>query len=78
MFSGMADPINIKALRQKVNWKQDRLARFLGVATSSISHMENGRPPSGPVARLLELLQEAIEVGEVERRFPDHFREAAE
>ncbi|MBZ5760256.1 helix-turn-helix domain-containing protein [Rhizobium sp. VS19-DR104.2] len=70
--------VDIKALRQRVKWRQERLARFLGVATSSVSHMENGRPPSGPVLRLLDLLQGALDAGDVEHRFPDHFSEAAE
>jgi transcriptional regulator with XRE-family HTH domain len=63
--------IDVKALRESINWKQDRLARFLGVDRSSVSHMENGRPPRGPVKRLLESLQTAAENGTAELLFPD-------
>ncbi|ATU91423.1 hypothetical protein B5P45_17485 [Phyllobacterium zundukense] len=62
----MNQHIDIKALRERLNWKQDRLARFLGVDRSSVSHMENGRPPRGPVRKLLETLVSAADRGDVD------------
>ncbi len=62
----MSQHIDIKALRERLNWKQDRLARFLGVDRSSVSHMENGRSPRGPVRKLLETLVSAADRGDVD------------
>lgn len=67
----MENHIDVRALRERVNWRQDRLARFLGVDRSSVSHMENGRPARGPVKRLLETLVEAAEAGRADELFPD-------
>ena len=73
----MENELDIKALRQSINWKQDRLARFLGVDRSSVAHMENGRPVRGPVKRLLETLAEAAKVGNADALCPE-MSEAAE
>jgi DNA-binding transcriptional regulator YiaG len=70
LFS-MENEIDIKALRLEINWKQDKLARFLGVDRSSIAHMENGRPIRGPVKRLLLILMEAAKRGDAEALFAD-------
>jgi transcriptional regulator with XRE-family HTH domain len=67
----MENDLDIRALRQEINWKQDRLARFLGVDRSSVAHMENGRSISGPVRRLLLILKDVAARGEVETLFPD-------
>lgn len=37
---------------------------------SSVSHMENGRPPRGPVKRLLDMLLAAAENDTVDLLFP--------
>jgi transcriptional regulator with XRE-family HTH domain len=66
----MAQTLDIKELRERVNWSQDRLAEFLGVDRSSVSHMENGRPPRGPVKRLLDMLSAAAEADTVDALFP--------
>lgn len=73
----MENELDIKALRQSINWKQDRLARFLGVDRSSVAHMENGRPVRGPVKRLLETLAAAAKVGNADALCPE-MSEAAE
>lgn len=67
----METHIDVRALRESINWKQDRLARFLGVDRSSVSHMENGRRPRGPVRRLLESLQVAAENGVADALCPE-------
>ncbi|WP_283196581.1 DNA-binding transcriptional regulator [Rhizobium sp. BT04] len=54
----MEDTLDIRSLRKRLNWTQDRLAEYLGVDRSSISRMENGQPVSGPVERLLSMLLE--------------------
>jgi len=66
----MTDPLDIKELRERVNWSQDRLAEFLGMDRSSVSHMENGRPPRGPAKRLLDMLAAAAEADTVDALFP--------
>lgn len=70
-ITGMKQQIDIRALRERINWKQDRLARFLGVDRSSVSHMEKGRPPSGPVRRLLETLVAAADCGTADALCPE-------
>lgn len=73
----MENELDIKALRQSINWKQERLARFLGVDRSSVAHMENGRPVRGPVKRLLETLEDAAKRGVADALCPE-ITEAAE
>lgn len=73
-FRRMEKHIDIKALRERINWKQDRLARFLGVDRSSVSHMENGRMPRGPVRRLVDILAAAAEQGTADELFPEQER----
>lgn len=73
----MENELDIKALRQSINWKQDRLARFLGVDRSSVAHMENGRPISGPVKRLLETLASAAKAGSADALCPEETETAA-
>ncbi|WP_368046090.1 helix-turn-helix domain-containing protein [Rhizobium sp. CBN3] len=53
----MEDTLDIRSLREKLGWTQDRLADYLGVDRSSVSRMENGQSPSGPVERLLSVLK---------------------
>jgi transcriptional regulator with XRE-family HTH domain len=58
----MERAIDIRSLRKRLKWTQDRLADYLGVDRSSVSRMENGQPASGPVERLLSILdKEAAE-----------------
>ncbi|KQV27577.1 hypothetical protein ASC97_04140 [Rhizobium sp. Root1203] len=59
----MERSIDIRTLRERLNWTQDRLADYLGVDRSTVSRMENGQHRvSGPVDRLLAVLrQEAAE-----------------
>jgi DNA-binding transcriptional regulator YiaG len=54
---------DIKALRERIGWTQEQVARYLGVDRSMISRMENGQPMSGPVARLISMLAAAAEAG---------------
>lgn len=74
---GMSTSIDVRALRQRVGWKQDRLARYLGVDRSSVSHMENGRAVKGPIARLLQNLASAADHGTAENLCPDAPGDAA-
>ncbi|EHK56842.1 hypothetical protein MAXJ12_12812 [Mesorhizobium alhagi CCNWXJ12-2] len=66
------NPFDVRALRDRIGWTQDRLARFLGVDRSSISRMENGQALSGPVRRLLALLTEAADNGTADALCPEH------
>jgi transcriptional regulator with XRE-family HTH domain len=52
----MDAPIDIRELRRALNWSQDDLARHLGVDRSTVSRMESGKEPSGPVKRILAQL----------------------
>lgn len=52
----MHDAIDVKQLRDDLDWKQDRLAAYLGVNRSTVSRLESGATPSGPVVKLLRKL----------------------
>lgn len=47
-------PEAIKSFRERHEWSQQQLAEQLGVDQATVSRMENGVEPRGPVRRLLE------------------------
>ncbi|MGH2376190.1 MAG: helix-turn-helix domain-containing protein [bacterium] len=50
---------DVKALRKRLGWSQERLARQLGVSFSTISRWERGHGEPSPMAeKLLQELQE--------------------
>ena len=54
-----ADPAEMRAFRKRHNWRQDRMARYLGVDSSSVSRMERAQRLKGPTAKLLQDLLNA-------------------
>jgi transcriptional regulator with XRE-family HTH domain len=50
------DTIDPKAIRTARNWSQTQMAEYLGCDQSTVSRIEAGASPSGPILRLLELL----------------------
>ena len=44
-------------LRRERAWSQKRMAEFLGLAQSAVFRMENGQAETGPVSRLLDVLE---------------------
>jgi transcriptional regulator with XRE-family HTH domain len=50
----------IKSLRVALGWTQTRMAEHLGLDQSSISAMERGQRESGPVSKLLDLLEQEL------------------
>lgn len=44
-------------LRLAKTWTQPQLADYLGVRQATVSRLENGQDESGPVSRLLDLLE---------------------
>jgi transcriptional regulator with XRE-family HTH domain len=50
----MAKKINVSALRKRLGFSQAEMAAQLGINQGTVSRMEKGRPPSGPVLKLLE------------------------
>jgi len=57
----MSTDVDIRDLRRRKGWSQQQLAEFLGVDRSTVSRLENGQPPQGPVSRLLAILAEGEE-----------------
>lgn len=55
-------PSAIKSFRETRNWSQQQLAVELGVDQATVSRIENGMEPRGPVRRLLERLMSEDEV----------------
>lgn len=50
-------PPRIKRLRLALRWSQRRMAEYLGLTQASVSLVENGQDESGPVSKLLDLLE---------------------
>lgn len=73
----METHFDLQGLRQKLEWKQERLARYLGVNRSTVSRMESGQRIRGPARRLLDTLKDAAELGTADELCPD-VPEAAE
>ena len=48
--------LDVTALRKRMNWSQGMLADYLGVTQPTVARIESGQEPSGPVLKLLELL----------------------
>ena len=44
-------------LRIAKGWTQPRMAEYLGVRQATVSRLESGQDESGPVSRLLDLLE---------------------
>ncbi len=50
---------DLRKFREERRWSQWRLAEYLGCDQSTVSRIEAGDPPSGPVSRLIRILREA-------------------
>jgi transcriptional regulator with XRE-family HTH domain len=44
-------------LRLARDWKQHQMADYLGVSQPTVTRLEAGQPESGPVSRLLDILE---------------------
>lgn len=44
-------------LRASKGWRQSQMAAYLSVSQSTVSRLERGQAESGPVQRLLDLLE---------------------
>lgn len=58
------DAAQIKAIRDIRGWSQQKLADELGVDQATVSRLERGADPSGPVLRLLDRLQNEAQTQE--------------
>lgn len=47
---------DVKALREKLGWSQEKLAEYLGVKQPTVWRMENGARILGPTKTVLEQL----------------------
>ena len=51
------DSASILALRkERLQWTQEEMAEYLGVDRATVSRIETGQAPSGPVLKLLKML----------------------
>lgn len=57
----MNDEPDIHTIRKGLRLTQEQMAERLGIDRSSVSHMENGRPPRGPTRKLLDALAQQME-----------------
>jgi transcriptional regulator with XRE-family HTH domain len=55
----MVTPEAIKALRERRGWSQHQLAEEIGVDQATVSRIENGAKPRGPVEKLLTQMMTA-------------------
>ncbi len=53
----------VARLRKRLGWSQQKLAREIGVAQSTIDRMEGGQAESRPVAKLLDQLEASFPSG---------------
>jgi transcriptional regulator with XRE-family HTH domain len=51
----------IERLRKQLAWSQSGMASYLGVSQPTIANIESGKKESGPIARLLDQLERALE-----------------
>lgn len=49
--------IDLKSLRTRLGMSQQALADYLGVNQATVSRLEQGQRPSGPVLKLIEQLE---------------------
>lgn len=63
-------PIDVRALRAKLNWSQDDMAQYLWTNRSSISHFETHLKPRGPALKLLQQLAADLEAGRISPKPP--------
>jgi transcriptional regulator with XRE-family HTH domain len=57
--------INASELRARIGWNQRDLALYLGCDQSTVSRIENGADPNGPVSRLLVHLIGEVAAGRI-------------
>lgn len=57
--------MNARDLRTKLNWSQKEMADYLGCDQATVSRIENGQEPSGPIGRLLKLLEAQASAGDM-------------
>ena len=54
----MSSVIDVKGLRDRLDWSQDQLAEHCGVDRSTVSKWERDPPSKGPALILLRQLEE--------------------
>ncbi|TJW14366.1 MAG: helix-turn-helix domain-containing protein [Mesorhizobium sp.] len=64
-------PLDMKALRKRLKWNQDRLARYLGADQSTVSRMERLGNPKGAVLISLQVLSDAADAGTADALCPE-------
>jgi transcriptional regulator with XRE-family HTH domain len=52
-----------KDLRERLAWTQAQLADYLGLSQPAVARCEAGYAESGPVARLLDQLEDGVRAG---------------
>lgn len=55
----------LRELRARLRWRQPEMAEFLGLSQPAVSAVENGQGESGPVSRLVDMLEAAVEAGRI-------------
>lgn len=56
MAEAEGDVIDVKEIRRRHGWSQRELAEHLGCDTSTVCRIEAGAPISGPIGKLLKLI----------------------
>jgi len=54
-------PDEVKSIRKKRGWSQQRLADELGVDQTTVSRMEKRLGAKGPIKRLLQIISDEID-----------------
>jgi transcriptional regulator with XRE-family HTH domain len=67
----MNQDIDVKALRERLGWTQDDLAKELGLDRSSVSRLEHGQKAKGPTSRMLKMIADRAPESEPGAASPD-------
>lgn len=62
--------IDARSLRTRLGWSQKDVAEYIGCDQATVSRIENGQEPSGPIGRMFEVLARDLEAGRVQPKPP--------
>lgn len=54
-----------RTLRKELGWSQKEVGEYLGCDQATVSRIENGFEPSGPISRLIDALERDLRSGAI-------------
>jgi transcriptional regulator with XRE-family HTH domain len=59
-----------RTLRNELGWSQKEVSEYLGCDQATVSRIENGQEPSGPISRLMDALERDLRTGVIAPKVP--------